>query len=248
MTESTHHILVARLSQSVALLTINCANENNRLTAELMNELSLQMNELNAEETIRALIITGAGEKYFATGEAAPENFTAFHQLASTIQNLGKPLMAAVNGLAAGIGADLALCCPLRMAVMDAAFESAVSSLTQAWHEAGRAGRARGNLDAFLRSQSLAAPEAFTLGLLNQMVEARDELLPACQALAEKFAANAPLAMQFALAAVNRGLRMSMDDALFLETTLFSLCFATADAREGTRAFLEKRPPQFKGR
>ncbi|MFN7947745.1 MAG: enoyl-CoA hydratase/isomerase family protein [Blastocatellia bacterium] len=244
MTETNDYFTVEPRGTGVVLLTISREAENNLLDAAALRKLTEWLGAAERNPELRVIIITGAGEACFASGPDDAD-LNERGRLSATLTSLSKPVIAAVNGRAVGAGADLALNCHLRVAVAQAVFESFTAGLMTGWHEAGKNQRERGDLN---QADCLTAEAALNLGLLNQVAADRGELLAACESFAEKICRNAPLALSFALAAVNRGMRMNEDDAMFLETSLFSLCFATSDMQEGTRAFLEKRPPQFTGR
>jgi enoyl-CoA hydratase len=161
-------------------------------------------------------------------------------------------VIAAVNGVALGGGCELALACTLRIAAEHARFGLPEVTLglipgyagTQRLPRLVGKGRA---CELILSGDPISASEAYRLGLANQVVPLKD-LMSAAEGLARKIIANAPLAVRFALEAVHHGLEMSEAEGQFLEATLFGLCCTTEDMKEGTRAFLEKRPPRFAGK
>jgi len=168
------------------------------------------------------------------------------------IEHLGKPVIAAINGSALGGGCELALACAIRIASENARLGQPEVKLglmpgyagTQRLPRLVGKGRA---LEIMLTGEPLSAPEAYRIGLVNQVVAAQ-ELIPTAEKLAQKIMANAPLAVKFALEAVSHGLEMPQAEGQFLEATLFGLCCTTADMKEGTRAFLDKRPARFSGK
>jgi enoyl-CoA hydratase len=168
------------------------------------------------------------------------------------IEHLGKPVIAAINGYALGGGCELALACSLRIASENARLGQPEVKLglipgyagTQRLPRLVGKGRA---LEMVLSGDPISAAEAYRIGLVNQVVAGQD-LIPAAEKLAQKIITNAPLAVKFALEAVNHGLEMPEAEGQFLEANLFGLCCTTADMKEGTRAFLEKRPARFTGK
>lgn len=241
---SGKNLLLERRSVSVVLLTINRAAAHNLLDATTLTELRQTLQNLESDPEIRVIILTGAGDSAFATGcdESLRDESG---QLLRALRDAGKPIIAAINGEASGFGADLALCCHLKIAVKGSRLFAPQAGSVQ--HEIGQM-RDGAQLSAQLRQPGLTAAEAFSWGLVNQVVENQAQLISVCEELATKICRNAPLALRNVLAMVNRGLRMDEDDALLLESALFGLCFATEDMQEGTRAFLEKRLPNFTGR
>jgi enoyl-CoA hydratase len=165
---------------------------------------------------------------------------------------LGKPAIAAINGFALGGGCELALACTLRVASRNAKLGQPEVKLgiIPGYGGSQRLPRLCGRgvaHELILTGEMITAEEALRVGLVNRVVEP-GELLATAEAIAKKIIANAPLAVKYALEAVERGMEMPQEEGLYLEATLFGLCCATQDMREGTRAFLEKRPPKFEGR
>jgi len=247
----------------IAYLTINRPKVLNALNRRTIEELDACVAEVIADTDIRVAILTGAGEKSFVAGAdinelaqlspVAGRDYGLYGQeVFNRIERAPKPFIAAVNGYALGGGCELAMACALRIASENARLGQPEVKLgiipgyggTQRLARLVGKGRA---LQLVLSGEPVTAEEAYRIGLVNQVVLLAD-LIPTCEALAQKIAANAPLAIRFCLEAVNRGLEMTQAEGLFLEATLFSLCCATEDMKEGTRAFLEKHPPRFLGR
>ena len=245
-----------------AIITLNRPAKRNALTRAMLERLAELFTQLTARTDLRAVILTGAGTESFSAGtditeldgldeagaRAAAERGQAVCDL---VELCSVPVIAAVNGAALGGGCELALACHLRLAASHATFALPEIKLGMlpAYGGTQRLARAIGRgraLAAMLAGDALTAAEALQLGLVNRVV-APEELLPAAEALAQTLAAQAPLALRACLAAVTRGARLSLTDGLKLEAELFSQLFNTADVREGTRAFLEKRAPEFKG-
>jgi enoyl-CoA hydratase/carnithine racemase len=246
----------------IAFLTIARPKVLNALNAATMQELTQAFQAVQEDDDVRAVILTGEGDKSFVAGaditELASLDATAAAGLAtrgqalfSLIEDLGKPVIAAVNGFALGAGCELALACSIRLAAGTARFSQPETKLglipgyggTQRLPRLIGKGRA---LEILLTGEMIDAAEALRVGLVNQVVPA-DQLLPRAEAVAAKIIANGPLAIRYCLQAVNRGMEMPLAEAMAHEAALFALCCATQDKTEGTRAFLEKRAPQFKG-
>jgi enoyl-CoA hydratase len=254
--------LTYQREDQTALLTLNRPTRRNALSAELLNELSQAFARLANDDDLRALILTGAGDAFCAgtdiselydlTEAEALELSSRGQQLCDQIESFKVPVIAAVNGIAAGGGCELALACHLRVASSEARFSLPETrlGLIPAYGGTQRLGRdiavARA-LEIMLSGAELDAPEALQLGLLNRVVKP-GELMIEARALANRIAGLAPLAIRACLKAVTEGLKLPFEEGLALERQLFASLFATEDAKEGTRAFLEKRKPVFKGR
>ena len=247
----------------IGYVTINRPDKLNALNRKVLDELDDCFHAIQDDEEVRVVILTGAGEKAFVAGAdlhelatLAPLEGRDFSRRGQgtldLIENLGKPVIAAVNGYALGGGCELAIACALRIASENARFGQPEVKLgiIPGYGGAQRLTRLVGKgraLEMILSGEPIGAQEAYRIGLVNQVVPAA-ELAAAAETLARKIAANAPLAIKFALEAVNRGLEMTREQGQFLEAVLFGLCCTTADMKEGTRAFLEKRPPKFTGK
>ena len=247
---------------AIALVTLNRPRVLNALNASTLDELRRVMVALADDAAVRAVIITGAGEKAFVAGadigelvdlppSRAQEYARTGQRVFDLIENLGKPVIAAINGFALGGGCELAMACTLRLAASTAKLGQPEVNLGMLPGFAGtqRLARLVGKgvaLELLLTGRHIAADEAYRIGLVNRVVPPA-ELLPAAKAVAADLATKAPIATRFIIDAVNRGGEIAFDQGAFLEATLFGLAFSTADMREGTRAFLEKRTPVFKG-
>jgi enoyl-CoA hydratase len=248
---------------AVAILTINRPKVLNALNAPTLDELRRAVLELKRDESIRVVIITGEGEKSFVAGadinELAVQSPTSGrdHALAGQhvfdlIENLGKPVIAAINGFALGGGCELAMACTLRIAADSAKLGQPEVNLGILPGYAGtqRLPRLVGKGKAFeiiLTGAPITAAEAERGGRVNRVVPAAD-LMREARALAAVLATRAPIAMRYIIDAINKGGEMPFAEACVHEATLFGLIASTEDMREGTRAFLEKRKPQFTGR
>ncbi|PYU04783.1 MAG: enoyl-CoA hydratase [Acidobacteria bacterium] len=216
-----------------------------------------------AVEVVRVLILTGAGEKAFVAGadinELARNNpvegkeTSIFGQgVLRLLETMGKPSICAINGFALGGGCELALACSIRLASKNAKLGQPEVKLgiIPGYGGSQRLVRLCGKGVAHeicLTGEMITAEEAQRIGLVNHVYEPA-ELLPAAEAMAKKIIANGPLAVKFTMEAIERGVEMPLEEGLFLEATLFGVACATEDMREGTKAFLEKRAAQFKGK
>ena len=245
----------------VLLVTLARAERRNALTGAMLEQLTELFAQINERTDLRAVILTGAGAVFCAgtdINELAALDEAGARAVAERgqavcdlIELCAVPVIAAVNGAAAGGGCELALACHLRVAATHATFTlpEIKLGLMPAYGGTQRLVRAIGRgraLAAIIAGDEINADEALGLGLVNHVV-APAELLPAAEALAHTLAAQAPLALRACLAAVTRGARLPLAEGLALEADLFAQLFASADVREGTRAFLEKRAPMFKG-
>ena len=246
----------------LAVVTINRPEKLNALNDEVMADLKACFESIDRDAETRAVILTGAGEKAFVAGAdigvlavqtpvQGKDRSMRGQRVLDFIENLGKPVIAAVNGYALGGGCELAMACTLRVASENAKFGQPEVKLgiipgyagTQRLPRLVGKGRA---LELILGGDPISATEAWRIGLVNQVVPEKD-LMATCEVLARKIMSNAPLAVRFALEAVNHGMEMPQEQGQFLEATLFGLSCTTTDMKEGTRAFLEKRPAKFTG-
>jgi enoyl-CoA hydratase len=248
---------------AVLVVTINRPKVLNALDARTLAELDAVFSDAAGRDDVRVVLLTGAGEKSFVAGAdinelsvqtavGGREHARRGQALFNRIERLGKPVIAAVNGFALGGGCELAMACTLRLAADSARFGQPEINLGLLPGYAGSqrlprlVGRGRA-LELLLTGRQIPADEAFRIGLVNRVVPAA-ELATEARTLAHAIAAKAPVAVRYILEAVAGGLEMSLADAQDYEATLFGLVSTTEDMREGTKAFLEKRKPEFKGR
>jgi enoyl-CoA hydratase len=247
----------------VGTVTINRPTALNALNGATLDELEHAIATIGADGAIRAVILTGTGEKAFVAGadinELARQTPAGGHAMAlrgqrlfDRIETLGKPVVAAINGFALGGGCELAMACTLRIAAENARLGQPEINLGLIPGYGGSqrlarlVGRGRA-LELLLRGHHITADEALRIGLVNRVVPL-DRLGAEARSLAVELASKAPIAVRYILEAVHRGLDMPLAAGQALEATLFGLSASTEDMHEGTRAFLEKRKPEFKGR
>jgi len=248
---------------AVAILTINRPQVLNALNSQTVDELRRAILDLKQDESVRVVVLTGAGEKAFVAGAdinelavqtptSAREHALAGQHVFDLVENMGKPVIAAINGYALGGGCELAMACTLRVAADTAKVGQPEISLglipgyagTQRLPRLVGKGRA---MELILTGTPIGADDALRIGLVNRVVPAA-ELMASARALAQQLARSAPMAMRYIINAVNKGLEMPFAEASQYEATLFGLVASTDDMREGTAAFLQKRKPEFKGR
>jgi enoyl-CoA hydratase len=255
--------LLYEKKDAVARITFNRPKVLNALNRKTVEELREALIDARDDAVVRVLILTGAGEKSFVAGADIGElaqrtpvdgkDFSLFGQsVFHLLETMGKPSICAINGFALGGGCELALCCTIRIASKTAKLGQPEVKLgiLPGYGGSQRLARLCGKGVAHelcLTGEMITAEEALRIGLVNHTYEP-GELLPAAEALAKKIIANAPLAVKYTSEAIERGTEMPLEEGLFLEATLFGLCCATGDMREGTKAFLEKRSPQFRGK
>jgi len=256
------NILVEKKS-SIAYVTVNRPKVLNALNMATMEELRSAFHDIKQDASIRVAILTGSGEKAFIAGadinELAKLDAVSGKEFAhrgqsvlNLIENLGKPVIACINGFALGGGCEMAMACTMRLASENAKLGQPEVKLgiIPGYGGTQRLQRLVGKgivMRLVLTGEMITAQEAHRIGLVNE-VTAPAELIPRAEALAHKIIANAPVAVQYAMEAVNKGMEMTLAEGLFLEATLFGVCCGTEDMKEGTRAFLESRPAVFKGK
>jgi enoyl-CoA hydratase len=256
-------ILFDAPGSGIAVVTVNRPEKRNALSSAVMAELSEAFDRIAADAAIRAAVITGKGEKAFVAGadinelaELAPAAMREFalrgQAVFRKLEKLGKPVVAAVNGAALGGGLELAMACTVRFASENALLGQPEVKLgiipgyggTQRLPRLVGRGRA---LELLLSGEPVSAAEAFRIGLVNA-VAPQQELLSHSIAWLDKLLANAPMALELVLEAVDVGFDAGLEEGLRFEAAAFGICAATEDRREGTRAFLEKRRPAFTGK
>ncbi len=259
----TYENILLEKKNSIAYVTVNRPKVLNALNMGTMEELRAAFHDIKNDDGIRVVILTGSGEKAFVAGadisELAVQDAVNGKKYAhrgqnvlNLIENLGKPVIACINGFALGGGCELALACTMRLASENAKLGQPEVKLgiIPGYGGSQRLPRLVGKglaMQHILAGEMITAQEAHRIGLVNEVTAAAD-LIPRAEAIAAKIIANAPLAVQYAMEAVNKGMEMTLSEGLFLEASLFGVCCATEDKKEGTAAFLEKRPAAFKGK
>ena len=260
---ATYENLLVEIDGAVATLTINRPKVLNALSAETTRELGAAIDALAGDDGVGAVIITGAGEKAFVAGadigvlatygpvearDAAYLGQSTFDK----VEECPKPVIAAINGYALGGGCELALACHIRLASDNALIGLPEINLGVIPGHGGtqRMARLLGKGKAFeliCTGDHIRADEAARIGLVNAVYPA-DELAERARELAEKLASKPPIALRYALEAVNQGVNATMKEGQAIEAHLFGLCFSTEDQTEGMDAFLGKRKAEWKGR
>ena len=251
------------VNDKIARITINRPSVLNALNPKTVAELGECLNAARQDDAVRVLILTGAGEKSFVAGAdinelskqspvSGKEYSLVGQEVLHRLETMGKPSIAAINGFALGGGCEVALACTIRIASRNAKLGQPEVKLgiIPGYGGSQRLPRLCGKgvaHEMILTGEMITAEEALRVGLVNRVVEPA-ELLATAESIAKKIASNAPLAVKYAMEAIERGTEMPQEEGLFLEASLFGLCCATEDMHEGTRAFLEKRPAKFQGR
>ena len=257
----THQPVIFERTSLFAILRLNRPEKLNALSNEMFAVLNEHLDHIESDRNLRALIITGEGDRAFCSGTDIAELHDAAvgttisergQQLCGRIESLPVPVIAAINVIAAGFGFELALACHLRVASSSATFSvpEIKLGLIPAYGGTQRLTRELGAgpaLEMILTGRSKTSDEALRLGLVSRVVQP-SELMSEATSLAKEISELSPLSIRACLEAVIKGLELPLSEGLKLETELFSSLFETEDAREGTSAFLEKRKPVFKGR
>jgi enoyl-CoA hydratase len=248
---------------TIAYVTVNRPKVLNALNMATMEELRAAFHDIKNDASVRVVILTGSGEKAFIAGAdigelakhdaiSAKEYTHRGQSVLNLVENLGKPVIACINGFALGGGCEIAMACTMRLASENAKLGQPEVKLgiIPGYGGTQRLPRLVGKgiaMQLLLTGEMISAQEAHRIGLVNEVVIAA-ELIPRAEAIAQKIIANGPLAVQYTMEAVNKGMEMPLAEGLYLEATLFGVACATEDKREGTTAFLEKKPAQFKGK
>lgn len=252
-----------RKEEPLGWIFINRPDKLNALNAETIRELYSAFLSWRDDPEIRAVILTGAGEKAFVAGadiselasldQATGKDYVLEGQeLTKLIENYRKPVIAAINGFALGGGTELALACHVRIASENAKMGQPEVKLglipgfggTQRLSRLVGKGKA---MELILTGKMIDAQEALAIGLVNRVVPQND-LVSTCETLAGEMIANGPLALEYSIRVINEGLDRSLSEGLLLEAEFFGSVCASEDSKEGTKAFLEKKKPNFQGK
>lgn len=245
---------------NIAVITMNRPKALNALNSETLRELDVVIETLEEDNEVYAVVLTGAGEKAFVAGadisemkdlneEQGKEFGLLGNKVFRRLENLNKPVIAAINGFALGGGCELSMACDIRIASVKARFGQPEAGLgitpgfggTQRLPRIVGLGKAK---ELIYTCDMIKADEALRIGLVNKVVEA-DVLLDEAKAMAKKIAANAPIAVKLCKDAINRGMQVNIDEAVKIEAEDFGKCFSSEDQTEGMTAFLEKRNKNF---
>ena len=260
----SYQTLLTELSENIFTITINRPDKLNALNKTVIDELTEVINEIYDNAEIKSAIITGSGPKAFVAGADISEFISldgksgkalaqkGQQNVFNKIENCSKPIVAAVNGFALGGGCELAMACHFRLASDNAKFGQPEVSLglvpgyggTQRLPRLVGKGRA---LQLILTGDLIDAHEAYRIGLVNEVVPVAD-LISRCEAILKQIDANAPIAIRYAIDAVNKGVDTDLTSGLMLEAKYFALAAGTEDKKEGTSAFVQKRAAQFQGK
>jgi enoyl-CoA hydratase len=259
----TNKVILREHLEGIEILTFNRPDKLNALNPEVMDALDRILPDLESNSNIRAVILKGAGQKSFVAGadipqflEFGPLEGKAFalkgQRILHRLEHLLKPVIAAINGFALGGGLEIAMACHIRIAAATAKMGQPEVKLgimpgyagTQRLPRLIGKGRA---LELIMRGNMITAQEALEIGLVNHVV-APEKLMEECIKIAKEIMAQSPIAVKAAIEAVHHGLNMTFEEACTLEANLFATLFATEDQKEGAKAFLEKRAPNFKNR
>ena len=248
---------------NVAIVTMNRPKALNALNSETLKELDKVIETLEKDNEIYAVVLTGAGEKAFVAGadisemkdlneEQGKEFGLLGNKVFRRLENLDKPVIAAINGFALGGGCELAMACDIRIASVKAKFGQPEAGLgitpgfggTQRLPRIVGLGKAK---ELIYTCDIIKADEALRIGLVNRVVEV-ETLLDEAKTMAKKIAINAPIAVKLCKDAINRGMQVNIDDAIVIEASDFGKCFSTEDQKEGMTAFVERREKNFQNK
>lgn len=255
--------LLIEVEEGVGWIVVNRPDKLNALNIQTVHELEMAFTAFLGDEKVRAVILTGAGDKAFIAGadikelslldaKSGREYVLSGQKVTRLIESFPKPVIAAVNGFALGGGTEFALACHIRVASDNARMgqPEVKLGLIPGFGGTQRLARLVGKgiaMELILSGKVIDAAEAYRIGLVNRVVP-QTELRNTSRVLAQEIMANSPAAVAFCIESINKGLDVSLDEGLLLEADLFGKVSATADSKEGTQAFLEKRKAEFTGK
>lgn len=254
-------LILLERREAIAIVRLNRPEKRNALSRTMLEELRIAFGQFENEQNLTTVILTGSGDAFCAGTDIAEladldqdearATSERGQSVCNQIENCSVPVIGAINGIAAGGGCELALACHLRIVSLDARFTlpETLLGVIPAYGGTHRLPREIGYsraLEVMLTGGEITAKRAFELGLVNRIADG--DVLVAAELLAKDMSKLAPLAIRGCLKAVVRGLELSLAEGLAIESEIFASLFDTQDVREGTRAFLEKRAPVFKGR
>ena len=258
-----YEFITYSVDERIATITVNRPDKLNALNNATMRELGEAIDEARNDESVGGVIVTGSGRAFVAGADIAelqakkPREALALarkgQEIFGRFESAPMPVIAAVNGFALGGGCELALCCHIRIASETAKFGQPEVKLgtipgyggTQRLARLVGRGRA---LQLLMTGEIIDAAEAFRIGLVNRVVPASESVVDAARTMLKQMLANGPLALMECIDAVNKGADMDLESALSLEAEKFGQLAKSSDMEEGTAAFLEKRPPVFRGK
>jgi len=246
-----HKTVIYTKKDHIAQVILNRPEANNIINQQLAQELWDVCRTINQDDDVYVVVITGAGDGAFCVGSEMEQGSQGC-SVATAIAGIDQPVIAALNGDALGQGLELALSCDIRLMAEKARFGFPqvaqgfipMDGGTQRLPRIVGKGKA---LELILTAETIDAEEAFEIGLVNKVV-AEEDLLAEAEAMAKTIANKAPIALRYAKEAVNKGLDLTLEQGVRLESDLYFLLHTTGDRTEGITAFLQKRPPQFKGK
>ena len=249
----SYQTLTYQRAGQVGIITLNRPEVNNAINLEMAQAMADLCSEINHDQEVRVVTITGAGEAFsVGTDWSRPSEGIELQSVATAVSKLNCPVIAAINGDALGQGLELALAGDLRIAAETARLGLPYITSSLIPFDGGTqrlprlVGRAKA-MEMVLLGEPLSARESYRIGLVNKVVQS-EELLPVVNDMAQRMAASAPLALRYAKEAIYKGLALTMEQGLRLETDLYTLLQTTEDRAEGITSFLEKRHPKFKGK
>jgi enoyl-CoA hydratase len=259
----TFQNILFEIKNKIAYVTLNRPDKLNALNGKTMQELHAALSSVRDDLNVVGVILTGAGEKAFAAGAdinelaqqtpvGAKEFSKQSQDMLRFIEQFPKPIIAAINGFCLGGGCELAMACHMRIASEKAKFGQPEVNLGIICGNGGSqrlprlVGKGRA-IELLVTGNMIDGAEAYRLGLANKVVPP-DQLIKACEEILEIVAKKAPIAVKLTLEAVTHGMEMTLEEGVQLESNLFGMCFSTEDMKEGTRAFIEKRPANFQGK